>query len=566
MPDQLEITIQNSTLEVTPDVVNMELTLGVMPAPRSHSDLTDLDAAGSHPIAAVAGLTAALASKAALADWQATDAALTAHVADLSNPHGVTAVQVGADPTGTASGLVASHAAGSGVHAISGVTGLQSALDLKADASSLTAHTSNTSNPHAVTAAQLGITDVGSGIIISAAERTKLSGIEALADVTDTANVTAAGAAMLTGASFTGAISVVVTDAATTTTTDVLSLTHSTSGTASTEFGTGVLFRAEDSAGNTDDIGRLAFVWPDATSTSEDSTLSLHGRLGGAALAEYMRIGPTSVVWHPGAGPGATVGNARGLYAIDLQANRNANTQVASGDYSFLAGTFQGTASGMRGVCVGGVQPRAVGIGAALFNANYGYAAGQSSIVIGGESNACYTQESIVLGGRSNEGRATWAVAIGGHSAFADHVGGIAHANGAFSAVGDAQIEWYVVRASTTDATPTELKAGVSPPTQRFTLSDDSTYAVTVTVVARRTDANNESAGWKKFLVIDRNSGTTALVGSVADLVTPIEDTVAWDVAVTANDTNDFIAVTATGEVGKTIRWVAFMEVVKVTG
>jgi hypothetical protein len=565
MPDQLEITIQNSTLEVTPDVVNMELTLGVMPAPRSHSDLTDLDAAGSHPIAAVAGLTAALASKAALADWQATDAALTAHVADLSNPHGVTAVQVGADPTGTASGLVASHAAGSGVHAISGVTGLQSALDLKADASSLTAHTSNTSNPHAVTAAQLGITDVGSGIIISAAERTKLSGIEALADVTDTANVTAAGAAMLTGASFTGAISVVVTDAATTTTTDVLSLTHSTSGTASTEFGTGVLFRAEDSAGNTDDIGRLAFVWPDATSTSEDSTLSLHGRLGGAALAEYMRIGPTSVVWHPGAGPGATVGNARGLYAIDLQTNRNAATQVASGAGAFLV-SFQGTASGDRSMVIGGVQSRATGTNAGAFCSDYGLAAGQSSVVIGGQSNVCYTQESVILGGRANEGRALWAVAIGGYGAFADHVGGIAHANGAFSAVGDAQIEWYVVRASTTDATPTELKAGVSPPTQRFTLSDDSTYAVTVTVVARRTDANNESAGWKKFLVIDRNSGTTALVGSVADLVTPIEDTVAWDVAVTANDTNDFIAVTATGEVGKTIRWVAFMEVVKVTG
>ena len=40
------------------------------------------------------------------------------------------------------------------------------------------------------------VTNAGSGIIISADERTKLSGIETSADVTDTANVTAAGALM----------------------------------------------------------------------------------------------------------------------------------------------------------------------------------------------------------------------------------------------------------------------------------------------------------------------------------------------------------------------------------
>jgi hypothetical protein len=49
----------------------------------------------------------------------------------------------------------------------------------------------------AVTVAKIdGLTDLGSGVVISSAERTKLSGIEASADVTDTANVTAAGALM----------------------------------------------------------------------------------------------------------------------------------------------------------------------------------------------------------------------------------------------------------------------------------------------------------------------------------------------------------------------------------
>ena len=43
------------------------------------------------------------------------------------------------------------------------------------------------------------VTDVGSGAIITAAERTKLSGIETAADVTDATNVAAAGAVMNTG-------------------------------------------------------------------------------------------------------------------------------------------------------------------------------------------------------------------------------------------------------------------------------------------------------------------------------------------------------------------------------
>lgn len=85
---------------------------------------------------------------------------LQSHVSSTSNPHSTTAAQVGADATGTAAGLIATHesavnphpvylttaegdaayeaigavsghAVGSGVHSIAGVTGLQTALDGK---------------------------------------------------------------------------------------------------------------------------------------------------------------------------------------------------------------------------------------------------------------------------------------------------------------------------------------------------------------------------------------------------------------------------------------------------
>lgn len=93
--------------------------------------------------------------------YEPANANIQSHVSSTSNPHSTTAAQVGADATGTAAGLIATHesavnphpvylttaegnaayeaigavaghAAGSGVHSIAGVTGLQTALDGKA--------------------------------------------------------------------------------------------------------------------------------------------------------------------------------------------------------------------------------------------------------------------------------------------------------------------------------------------------------------------------------------------------------------------------------------------------
>ena len=64
---------------------------------------------------------------------------------------------------------------------------------------------------------------------------------------------------------------------------------------------------------------------------------------------------------------------------------------------------------------------------------------------------------------------------------------------------------------------------------------------------------------------IDNNAGTTALVGSVTT-TTVAEDTAAWDVTATADDTNDGINVLVTGEASKTIRWVARAEIAEVCG
>lgn len=82
----------------------------------------------------------------------AIDAALSAtaaHIASTSNPHAVTKAQVGlgsVDNTADSAKPVS--------------TAQQTALNAKADTTALTAHTGNTANPHAVTKAQVGLGNV----------------------------------------------------------------------------------------------------------------------------------------------------------------------------------------------------------------------------------------------------------------------------------------------------------------------------------------------------------------------------------------------------------------------
>jgi cytoskeletal protein CcmA (bactofilin family) len=61
-----------------------------------------------------------------------------------------------------------------------------------------------------------------------------------------------------------------------------------------TGIGTGLLFRTEDEAGNTEDAARIAGTLITATNGAEDSSLVFETRAGGAALTRTMRL------WHTG--------------------------------------------------------------------------------------------------------------------------------------------------------------------------------------------------------------------------------------------------------------------------
>lgn len=172
---------------------------------------------------------------------------------------------------------------------------------------------------------------------------------------------------------------------------------------------------------------------------------------------------------------------------------------------------------------------------------------------------------STIAGGRLNRvgSLATFAFISGGYFGFARRYGQYAHAAGPFATAGDAQHARYILRRITTNATQTELLLDNN--VERLVIENDTTIAFTALIVARRTDADNESAAYEIKGCIDNNANTVALVGTITKTVIA-EDTAAWDITAEADNTNKALVFKATGQAGKTIRWVATVFATEVTG
>lgn len=135
---------------------------------------------------------------------------------------------------------------------------------------------------------------------------------------------------------------------------------------------------------------------------------------------------------------------------------------------------------------------------------------------------------------------------------------------GYFSTTADSLSGQYILRATTTNATVTEM---FLPTGGRLVLPDDATWKFQVEVVARRTDINDESLALNFKGCVDRNTGagTIALVGPVTQ-ETVAQDSPAWAVTVDADVINGSLRLRVQGELGKTIRWMAFVRTVEVSG
>ena len=237
---------------------------------------------------------------------------------------------------------------------------------------------------------------------------------------------------------------------------------------------------------------------------------------------------------------------------------------VASGLYSTIGGGYSHSVTQRSATVAGGEQNDATATYATIGGGLSNGASGSAATVAGGQSNVASGPHSFVTG-RDNTASQEATVATG-RGASASVPGERAHSSSVFATQGDAQHRQFVMRRQTTDATPTALfanAAGTSP----MLMPADTTWAFRALVSARRTDADNESAGYKIEGAVDRNAtaSTIAFVGTPTVTVLG-EDNAGWDCAISVNTSNGALVITVTGETSKTVRWVAVVDVAQVTG
>ena len=181
----------------------------------------------------------------------------------------------------------------------------------------------------------------------------------------------------------------------------------------------------------------------------------------------------------------AAGGNTRGSYATDLQRSRALATQVASGNGSVIAGGANNISSGVYSITAG----------------YYSTASGSYSTAFGG-SNVASGSYSVVPGGQFGFDRGAFS-----SSCFA---------SGRIAVLGDAQECSHVLRAATTDATPTRTTADGSAASTSNSVplpAAGLSYRLTGSAVSVGT-ATGTTAGWAFTCLIKNVSGTVTLLGS----------------------------------------------------
>jgi len=141
---------------------------------------------------------------------------------------------------------------------------------------------------------------------------------------------------------------------------------------------------------------------------------------------------------------------------------------------------------------------------------------------------------------------------------------GVVHRSGNNVSVGDSQAVSYVLRTSTTNATPTEAFIDGTGGSTRMVLSLNSVWTFTGIATARRDDLA-QVAGYTFNGVIERDGSVTTLhtAGTVTALY---EDTAGWDVTVAADDTNESLKISCTGASSQTVDWCIHIQTVQVAG
>jgi hypothetical protein len=258
------------------------------------------------------------------------------------------------------------------------------------------------------------------------------------------------------------------------------------------------------------------------------------------------------------------------------------NSVLASEGYTIgknntLSGSNYCMAIGSGNVC-NYITSYAIGLTNVVGIENFPTEEGRATLAVG-RSNTIEPDYAFGAGyGHSVSGASTGTMALGllniadensycstllGYGGKSSRYAEVVQASTAFSATGDAQVCHLISKNQTTDATETELFTNGSD--KRITIPANTNATFSVLIIARQTNGAGEGGSYKLEGAISNEGGTTSLIGSVTKTVLA-EDVAAWDVAATADDTNDALKLTGTGAASDNCNWVAYTTLVQTTG
>jgi hypothetical protein len=196
-----------------------------------------------------------------------------------------------------------------------------------------------------------------------------------------------------------------------------------------------------------------------------------------------------------------------------------------------------------------------------------GVSLGQNNIVSGsnataiGYFNTASGYYTTALG-YDNTTSGAFGYAIG-YQAVSSVRGKGAYASGRFAADGDAQGGKFILRADTTDATATVLTTDNSAAgsDDQIVAASDTCITFDGTITAMQNGAQ-AYASWRIEGLLVNDGGTTTLANSA---ITVIQNSSGWGMALSADNTNNALAITCTGEASHNIRWVANIRTTEVT-
>ena len=224
-------------------------------------------------------------------------------------------------------------------------------------------------------------------------------------------------------------------------------------------------------------------------------------------------------------------GNKRGEYAVDWQRIRSTADQVASGNFSVIAG------------------------------GSFNQATGLHSVVVGGNNNTADADYALVLGGVNGNARGIKGAVIVPHYA----------TGGASNSSGKIQTGHYLLGGDTVlSASPVDLttdSSGNIDATNQITLVDNSAIYFSGTVIAKELypTANPEIVVWDLKGTVYRNAGnsTTNLLSIVNPTIINGNTATTWQVSVTTENNIGCLLVQVQGPSDKQVRWVAKIETIE---